>query len=336
MSLSLNALSGVTGGKTIKLIGTCRGRQVLILIDCGATHSFIQQELVDALDLPVDKGVMFTVQVGDARNVSGRGLCRDLPLLIQGLEVVHSLYPFHLGGSDVILGADWLEVLDEVLVSWKRSTLKIDIGGQWICLKGDPALHRTQLSSKALKRAVQGKEEAYLVELAELRMTELSYEELQQDVKGLLKEFPDVQEAKSTLPPSREVDHVIDLKPGVTPPNIRPYRYPFYQKGEIERLVREMLEAGIIRPSKSPFSSPVLLVKKKDGSWRFCVDYRALNNLTIQDKFPIPAIEELLRHRQYPVPSVLRKQPRSDATRQAGYEFQQHVPAHASLFHHGR
>ena len=103
-----------------------------------------------------------------------------------------------------------------------------------------------------------------------------------------------VFETPKGIPPIHDHDHAIHLIPGSVPPNIRPYRYPYVQKSEIERLIAEMLEAGIIQPSQIYFSAPVVLVLKKDGSWRMCLDYRDLNKLTIKDKYPIPIIDELL------------------------------------------
>jgi hypothetical protein len=88
--------------------------------------------------------------------------------------------------------------------------------------------------------------------------------------------------------------HDIHLIPGSVPPNINPYRYPYAQKSEIELMVEEMLEDDIIRPSQSFYSTPVVMVFKKDGSWRMCLDYRELNKITIKDKFPILVIDELL------------------------------------------
>lgn len=96
------------------------------------------------------------------------------------------------------------------------------------------------------------------------------------------------------LPPPRNIQHHIHLLPPATPVNVCPYRYPHFQKAEIEKQISAMLEENLIQPSHSPFSSPILLVKKKDGSWRCCVDYRALNAVTVKDRFPMPTIDELL------------------------------------------
>jgi len=97
----------------------------------------------------------------------------------------------------------------------------------------------------------------------------------------------------TTLPPLRPHDHKIPLTTSL-PINVRAYHYPYFQKSEIKKLIQEMLLSGVIRLSQSPFSAPVLLVRKPDGSWRLCVDYRVLNHVTIKDKFLIPVIDELL------------------------------------------
>ena len=93
-------------------------------------------------------------------------------------------------------------------------------------------------------------------------------------------------ETPKGLPHICDHDHVIHLIPTIIPPNIRPYRYPYVQKSEIECMILEMLEVDIIQLSQSSFSTLVLFVHKKDGSWRMCLDYRELNKLTIKDKIP--------------------------------------------------
>jgi hypothetical protein len=96
------------------------------------------------------------------------------------------------------------------------------------------------------------------------------------------------------MPPFCQYAHSISLLSNSTPVNYRPYRYSLEQKDEIERQVATMLKSGVIVPSLSPFASPVLLVKKKDNSWRFCIDYRKLNSITVKNKFPLSIIDEFL------------------------------------------
>jgi Reverse transcriptase (RNA-dependent DNA polymerase) len=90
------------------------------------------------------------------------------------------------------------------------------------------------------------------------------------------------------------VDHAISLIPDHKPVNLRSYRYSYFQKLEIEKIIEELLQKAFIQPSSSSFASPMLLVKKKDGSWRMCIDYKQLNTNTIKNKYPISIIDDLL------------------------------------------
>lgn len=113
-------------------------------------------------------------------------------------------------------------------------------------------------------------------------------------IQAVLDEHKQVFQDPQTLPPQRCYDHAIPLVPGAVPVNARPYHYSPQHKTEIEQQVKQLLEARLITHSHSPFASPVLLVKKKDGTWRLCIDYRKLNDLTIKNRFPMPLIEEIL------------------------------------------
>lgn len=103
--------------------------------------------------------------------------------------------------------------------------------------------------------------------------------------------FPDA--LPDGLPPSREVDHRIELFPGSSPPSRPTIRLSATELVELKKQLTELEAAGFIRPSKSPFGAPILFVKKKDGTMRMCVDYRALNRITIKNSYPLPRVDEL-------------------------------------------
>jgi hypothetical protein len=118
--------------------------------------------------------------------------------------------------------------------------------------------------------------------------------ELNADIEDLLQQFGDVFAEPTELPPSCDCDHRIPLVDNAQPPQVRPYRIPHKKKYELEKQIKHLLESKMIKPSHSPYASPVILVKKKDITWRLCIDFHRLNTQTIKDKFPIPVIEDLL------------------------------------------
>jgi hypothetical protein len=110
----------------------------------------------------------------------------------------------------------------------------------------------------------------------------------------VVSEYPDVfPEELPGMPPERDIEFVIDLIPGTSPIAKRPYRMAASELTELKKQLEELQRIGFIRPSSSPWGAPVLFVKKKDGSMRMCVDYRALNEVTIKNKYPLPRIDDL-------------------------------------------
>ena len=203
-----------------------------------------------------------------------------------------------LGAYDAILGINWLKQFGKMTIDWQEKYISFQYMGKEITLQGVVAPQKEELSiltAEQLQKWLTGNE---VWAMAVIDPSTPSADQhttyIAPDLQSVLDQFQDVFEDQKDLPPQRALDHAVTLENGAQPVNTRPYRYSPLQKDEIERQVQEMLSAGVIIESMSPFASPVLLVKKKDGSWRFCIDYRRLNSLTIKNKFPLPIVDELL------------------------------------------
>ena len=112
-----------------------------------------------------------------------------------------------------------------------------------------------------------------------------------QAIQDILTEYSSVFSEPTTLPPPRPCDHAIPLTPGAPVVNQRPYRLPHHQKAVMEDIIQDLLKKEVVRDSTSPYSSPAIVVKKKDHTWRKCTDYRKLNLQTVKNKYPIPIIK---------------------------------------------
>jgi hypothetical protein len=117
----------------------------------------------------------------------------------------------------------------------------------------------------------------------------------------VVNEFPDVfPEELPGMPPDRDIEFVTEWKPGTTPIYKTPYRKATLELAELKEHIKELLEKGFIHPSSSPWGTPMIFVPKKDGTQRLCVDYHAVNEVTVKNKYPLPRIDYLF-HQPYGV-----------------------------------
>ncbi|XP_026459456.1 uncharacterized protein LOC113360127 [Papaver somniferum] len=294
VEISLHALTGTVTGDTIRIPGILNKQQVSILIDSGSTTSFIDSNLASTLYCIITLTAPMLVTISNGDRTTSTGICSQLQWSMQGHKFVEDLRILPLGGCDIVLGADWLRKLGDVLFNFSKLSISFMYHNNKITLQGvTPNNTLLMMSDSDAKKFFTNTTHGVVAHLYSISAT-TPPTTTPAPLLPLLQEFTDIFKEPTTLPPKRSLDHTIPLQPNSTPINQRAYKCPYTQNSVVEQLVQEMLNYGIIQPSHNPFASPILLVKKKDGSWRFCVDYRTLNNITVKDKFPIPIIDELL------------------------------------------
>ncbi|KAA0054180.1 transposon Tf2-1 polyprotein isoform X1 [Cucumis melo var. makuwa] len=207
------------------------GEEVVVLIDCGATHNFISNKLVTELKLSTKKTSHYGVILGSGTAIKGKGACENVELLLNDWKVTAEFLPLELGGVDAILGMQWLYSLGVTKMDWKNLTMTFH-GENKAVIKGDPSLTKTQVGLKTLMKTWSDSDQGYQVKCRALEAEVLLPEEATieentsapEEVQKILTMYNEVFEWPETLPPKRTIEHQIQLKTGTDPVNVRPYR----------------------------------------------------------------------------------------------------------------
>lgn len=291
-----------SGASLLKFKGKLNGSAATVLIDCGASANFVSEAFLarHQLRTSAPPAAQQTVTLADGSQHPCTLCLPKASLRVGRYQDKLQLFAMPLDQYDVILGKPWLTQYNPC-IDWQSNTLQFSARGEPVILQSKPdpqpaAAGSLLLSALQLQRAIRKGSSMYV---ALVRSTDEDPDNpgsTSSLAVEICEEFSDVfpESLPAGLPPEREVDHAIETEPGATPPSKAPYRMSPLELDELKRQLQELIDLGFIQPSKSPYGAPVLFVKKKDGSLRMCVDWRALNKITVKNKYPLPRIEELL------------------------------------------
>nr|XP_025875985.1 uncharacterized protein LOC4347143 isoform X1 [Oryza sativa Japonica Group]XP_025875986.1 uncharacterized protein LOC4347143 isoform X1 [Oryza sativa Japonica Group]XP_025875987.1 uncharacterized protein LOC4347143 isoform X1 [Oryza sativa Japonica Group] len=294
MAISYQAVTGTESLTSFRLNGWVQGYELLMLVDSGSSHSFIDITVAQKLQGIQCLQHVVSVKVADGGVISCSQYIPGCDWWTQGQIFKTDFKVLPLGCYDIILGMDWLVTLGSMNIDWAAKCMEFARADSLVTIKGiqSQTTHCSCISGDQLQGMFKLGSIMHVLHLQEVSTAKLGH--IPPEIQSLLTEFSALFDDPQGLPPKRACDHSIPLKSDAKPVFLKPYRHNPAQKDEIEKQVKEMLLSGVIQPSNSAFSSPALLVKKKDGTWRLCIDYRQLNSITVKGKFPMPVIDELL------------------------------------------
>nr|XP_043639230.1 uncharacterized protein LOC122610299 [Erigeron canadensis] len=242
-----------------------------VLFDSRADYSFMSTNFLCILNVPTCYlHACYEIEVASGKLARLDTVVPKCVLTLEGYSFYIDLIPFGMGSFDVIIRMDWLSRVDASIVCHVK-ILRIPMSdGHVLEIHGE----RTETIGRHLKSATD----------KVAKITDIP----------IVCDFPNVFPNDVVgLPPPRQVEFRIDLLPDAMPIAKTPYRLAPSKLQELAAQLQELQNKGFNRPSSSPWGAPVLFVKKKDGSFRMCVDYRELNKLTIKNRYPLPCIDDL-------------------------------------------
>ncbi|GKB43223.1 putative reverse transcriptase domain-containing protein [Tanacetum coccineum] len=269
-----------------------------VLFDTGVDRSFVSTAFSSQIDItPTELDHYYDVELADGRIIRLNTILRGCTLNIMNHPFNIHLMPVELGSFNIIIGMDWLVKYQAIIVCAEK-IVRIPWGNETLIVHGDGSNqgHEARLHiisyTKAQEYMLKGCP-FFLANVNTKETKDKSEKKRSEDVP-IIRDFPDVfPEDLSGLPPTRLVEFQINLIPGVAPVARAPYRLAPSEMKELSEQLKELSDKGFIRPSSSPWGAPVLFVKKKDGSFRMCIDYRELNKLTVKNRYPLPRIDDL-------------------------------------------
>ena len=243
-----------------------------ILFDSGAERSFVSHDFKGMLKpIPQSLSEPFIVEMANGKTEGTKEIYLNCTLTLNDNLFQINLMPVSIKSFDVIIGMDWLSShRADILCYDKAVRLNLPTGENFLVLGDKPSTTLRIISSIQAQKYLRKECHAFLAHVVDVKREV-------RDIKDVpdVCDFPDVfPEDLPGIPPVRQVEFRIDLIPGATPVAKAPYRLAPAEMQELSSQLNELLGKGFIRPSFSPWGAPVLFVKKKDGSFRICIDYR--------------------------------------------------------------